>query len=283
MVPLLTKVMFAMGAVTLVASAAYGVATNDGSATLALGSAAVGALALGVAVMLADPDRAPWYAPDAALAQQPPAGTRPAPPSPWPLAAALALGVAALAMATDALIVITAVILAAGAGLGWFFQHWSEHPTYGGSYAARLKERLLIPIGLPVGVFCLVAVIAISLSRVFLALSENGTRLVALLVAVLILVSAFVVAASSRMARTALALLCIFAFLCLVGAGVAGLAHGERSFEKPKPIPHAPLPPGVNPGLAASLHATSAKPGSGTGGGSPAGGAAPPAPARTNP
>ena len=44
----------------------------------------------------------------------------------------------------------------------------------------------------------------------------------------------------------------VFAFACLVGAGIAGIAHGERKFEKPtKPIPHAPLPPGLNPSVIA--------------------------------
>ena len=79
---------------------------------------------------------------------------------------------------------------------------------------------------------------SISLSRIFLALPENGTRAVALAVALVVLLSAFAVAASERMARTALTLLIVFAFASVIGAGVAGLAHGERKFEKPtKPVP----------------------------------------------
>ncbi|HEY2430286.1 MAG TPA: hypothetical protein VGI06_15205, partial [Acidimicrobiales bacterium] len=71
-----------------------------------------------------------------------------------------------------------------------------------------------------------------------------------LAVAVVILVSAFVVAASDRMARTALALLCAFAMVAAVGAGVAGLVHGERHFEIPHTKPfRGSLPPGINPAL----------------------------------
>ena len=113
----------------------------------------------------------------------------------------------------------------------------------------------MLPIRLPLGVFLLVAIIAASLSRVFLALPEDGTRIVALVIAVVIMVSAFAVAASERMARTALTLLCVFAFLCVLGAGAAGLAHGERTFEKPtKPIAHGKLLPGLNPGVVSSLY-----------------------------
>jgi hypothetical protein len=142
------------------------------------------------------------------------------------------------------------------AAVGWVLQEWSEHPAYSRRYALRLRERLVIPIGLPVLVLALIAIITISLSRIFLALPENGTRAVALAVALVILLSAFAVAASEHMARTALLLLIGFAFACLLGAGVAGIAHGERTFEQPtKPVPHAPLPPGVNPSVPASTAA----------------------------
>ena len=36
------------------------------------------------------------------------------------------------------------------------------------------------------------------------------------------------------MARTALVVLSTFALACVVAAGIAGLNHGERKFEKPK-------------------------------------------------
>ncbi|GAC1537352.1 MAG: hypothetical protein NVS3B12_21250 [Acidimicrobiales bacterium] len=232
MVPFASKAMFAMAAAAMVAAVAYGVATDDGSGAAVLGFIAAGALALALTVALADADLSPYVAADAPLVDVVPAGGRPALPSPWPLVGAVALGALALAAATDAVVVLTAVVLVSIAAFGWFFQHWSEHPSYTARYGARLKERLLIPVGLPLAVFGLVAIIAISLSRIFLALPEQGTRVVALVVAIVILGSAFVIAASERMARTALALLCAFAFLAVVGVGVAGLAAGERKFEK---------------------------------------------------
>jgi hypothetical protein len=252
-VPFGSKALWGFAVLALVAALAYGWSTGDASGGAILGSVAAGAVLLGVLVVVADPDRAPWVAPDAPLAEEAPVGGRPSFPSVWPLAGAVALGVLAVAAASNGVVVLAAVILLAVAGGGWMFQQWSEHPTYTSRYAARLKERLLLPVGLPVGVFCLVAVLAISLSRIFLALPENGTRAVALAIAVVIIVSAFVVAASDRMARTALTLLVVFAFASLIGAGIAGIAHGERKFDKPtKPIAHAPLPPGVNPSVTAT-------------------------------
>jgi len=247
-----------MGLVTLLVSVFYGLETNESSATTILGFIAIGAMVLGVVVLLADADRAPWYAPDAPLGQQSPSGARPSLPSAWPMAAGLVLGLFVVAAATDAILVVAAVVLAVVVGVGWLNQQWREHPSFTGSYASRLMNRLVLPIRLPLGVFVLVLVIAVSLSRVFLALPEDGTRIVALAIAVVILVSAFTIAASARMGRTALALLCGFALICVVGAGAAGLAHGERKFEKiTKPIPHAKLLPGLNPGVVSQLSGSS--------------------------
>lgn len=233
MVPFGSKALFGFSVAAMIAAIAYGLATNDGSGGAVLGFAAAGAFVLGVTVAIADPDLPTYVAPaDTAPADIRPAGARPALPSPWPLAGAVALGLLALAAATNAVVVLAAVLLLLISGLGWLFQHWAEHPSYTARYGTRLKERFLVPIGLPLGVFALVAVIAISLSRIFLALPEQGTRIVALILALVILFSAFAIAASQRMARNALAALCGFAVLAVIGAGIAGISHGERKFEK---------------------------------------------------
>ena len=276
MVPFASKALFGLAFASMAAAIAYGVATGDGSGGAVLGFVAAGAFALALTVALADADMARYVAPGAPPSDVFPAGARPALPSPWPLVGAIALGVLALAAATEAVVVITAVLLLVVAGFGWFFQSWAEHPSYTARYGARLKQRLLLPVGLPLAVFALVAIIAISLSRIFLALPEQGTRVVALVIAIVILGSAFAVAASQRMARTALALLCSFAFLAVVGAGAAGLAHGERKFEKLKTTAQSGDVTGtpVNNGPPSSTPASGTSTGGNTtsGGQQPAGG-----------
>ena len=251
MVPFGSKALFGFSFAALIAAIAYGVATNDGSGGAVLGFVAAGAFVLGITVAIADADLPTYFAADTAPAEVRPAGARPALPSPWPLAAAVALGLLALAAATDAVVVLAAVLLLLIAGLGWLFQHWAEHPSYTARYGTRLKERFLVPIGLPLGVFALVAVIAISLSRIFLALPEQGTRIVALILALVILFSAFAIAASQRMARNALAALCAFAFVAVVGAGIAGISHGERKFEKVAGTTTSTSAPAVSPPTSA--------------------------------
>jgi hypothetical protein len=256
MVPFASKGLWALGILTGIAALTYGWTTNDDSGGILLAFLAGGAMILAVAVAVADADQAPWFVPGAPVASQPPVGGRPLLPSGWPLFAAVSLAVLALGAASEGGVVIIAGVLMALAGTGWAFQSWAENPVYTPRYAHRLRDRLVIPVGLPILVLSLIAIITISLSRIFLALPEDGTRIVALAVAFVVLISGFVIAASERMARTALLLLIGFAFACLLGAGIAGIAHGERHFEPPtKPVPHAPLPPGVDPSVTATTAA----------------------------
>jgi hypothetical protein len=224
--------------------------TYDKVAITTLWFVAAGAFVLGVMVVVADPDRPPWYAPDSPISQQAPVGARPSRPSPWPLAMALVFGVGALAAASIGVVVVAALGALLVVGVGWLLQTWSDHPTYTPSYAARLKDRFVIPVGLPIAVLALIAIITASLSRVFLALPEAGTRWVAIGVATVVVLSGAAIAASERMARTALLLLSGFALACLIGAGAAGVVHGESKFDVPnRPAFRGQYPPGLNPGV----------------------------------
>ena len=239
MLSLGTRSLFAMGMAAFAAAVVYGVATNDGSGTTLLAFAAAGALALGGAVATLGPDYAPRVNPDSPLAHNPATGGRPKYPSPWPLVAALAIGVLAIGAATSAVVIVGGIIVAVAALLGWTFQAWTEHPAFTARFGARLSERLLVPLGLPVAVFCLIAVITLSLSRVLLAVPDTGSRVVAAVVAVVVLASAFFISSQERMARAALTLLSVFALVAVVAAGAAGLAHGERKFVKKVAAPAA--------------------------------------------
>jgi len=230
-----TKSLLGLGMAALAAAVVYGVAANEGSATSVLAFTGVAAIALGLATLSTGSDRPPVPAAEGPVPHYPPAGRRPMYPSIFPLAAALAVGVLAVGAATNAVIVVPGLIVTAAALLGWLFQTWTEHPVFSARFGARLSDRLLVPLGLPVAVFSLVLIIALSLSRVLLALPESGSRAVALAVAVVILGGGFIVASQERVARAALSLLCVVAFVAVVGAGAAGLAHGERHFEKKGP------------------------------------------------
>jgi plastocyanin len=238
---LATKALFGFGVALFAASVVYGSATQEASGATVLAFCAAAVLILAATAVAAGPDRPPTAAPDADVeaVQTPPAGGRPMFPSVWPLGAAIAVGALALAASTSGVVVAVAAVLAGAALVGWLFQAWTEHPSFSHRFGTRLSDRFVAPLGLPAGVFALVAIIALSLSRVLLAVPDTGSRIVAIAVAIVILGSAFFIVSQERMARAALSILSAVALVAVVAAGAVGLAHGERTFEKKGAAPEA--------------------------------------------
>jgi plastocyanin len=227
-----TKSLLGLAVVAFAGGLVYGIATSEQAGTTLLLFVATGAVALAAVSVAAGPDRTPVPSGEGPLPQNPPAGPRPAFPSVWPLVAAIAVVLFGIAAATNWIVVVVAVVVAALAGAGWLLQEWSEHPIFTARFGQRLQDRFLVPLGLPLAVVLLVLLIALSLSRVLLAVPEQASRGVALAVAVVILSGAFFVASQERMARAALSLLSALALVAVVAAGAVGLAHGERHFVK---------------------------------------------------
>ncbi|HEX2038228.1 MAG TPA: cupredoxin domain-containing protein [Acidimicrobiales bacterium] len=231
MLTLPSKLLFALVGLAAVAAVGYGVVVGERSGIVLLAGVAVAAAVLGSA-FLAVRDSAPFVPPDA-----PPPDPRattpgsPARPSAWPLLAALDVGLVAVGAAVDDSLVYAGVALGIAAALGWFGRAWSEHPSWTPRVRERVDYRFLVPLGLPVGMIALTVVIAISFSRVLLAVSKDASVLIALVVAVAILAGMWFIAVRPGVGSSSLVVLAGLAGISTIGAGIAGAAQGERKFE----------------------------------------------------
>jgi plastocyanin len=153
----------------------------------------------------------------------------PSVPAAWPFALALGVLVAASGMATRNELVWVGVISMAVAGAGWFAQSWSQHPTWTDEQHERVTNRLVLPLALPLGVTGLVAVLAIAFSRALLAASVNGSVLLAL-VAALVILGAGTLVALKGLGRSAVLGLLTTGALVTAALGVGGAVAGEREF-----------------------------------------------------
>ncbi|HUR18714.1 MAG TPA: cupredoxin domain-containing protein [Acidimicrobiales bacterium] len=233
MLNLVSKLLFTLSALGAVSAVAYGLAVDERSGVaiflfLALAAAVAGAATCGSAV----PDLAPVI-PDDAPPPQRRASTVGAAPrgSIWPLVAAGALTALAVGAAIGpALVGVGAVAVVAATG-GWFAKVWSEDPTWIPKVRERVSARLLVPVGLPVATFLLAAFIAISVSRLLLAISKDLAAVVAIVVGVTILSVCSWVAARPRLRPSVLASVGALAAVSILGAGIAGAVAGERNFE----------------------------------------------------
>lgn len=231
MLTLPSKLLFALSGLAVVAAAVVGAATGERQAVLLLAGLATAAFALAVSTLSVGDD-APFVAADApapdARATTPGA---PARGSVWPLFAALTVGLMAVGAAVHGVLFYLGLGLGAAAGLGWFARTWSEHALWTPRVRERVDYRFVLPVFLPLGMIALTAVIAVSFSRVLLALDKEASTLVAIVAAVALLAVFSVLATRPRLGSSVIVVLAVLGALSMVGAGIAGAVQGERDFE----------------------------------------------------
>jgi plastocyanin len=102
-----------------------------------------------------------------------------------------------------------------------------------------VRDRILIPIGIPIAVLVGIGFVIINVSRVLLAVNKDLSVVVAIAVATLILLGAAFAASAKRPRRSKAGLGLLVVFALAIGiAGPVAANHGERKIEE-----HAERPP----------------------------------------
>ena len=233
MLNLACRALLVLAGVAATLATGYAIAGGDRTGMVLLAFLAVAALVAGV-VTFGDavPDVAPPIADDAPRPERRSVGVAEAArDSAWPAGAAVAVSVMAAGAAVGIPVVVAGLLLALVVTGGWFATVWREHPSWTRPVRERVGSRLLVPVGLPAAAVLLAAVIAVSMSRVLLAIPKSASVLVALVVAVAILLACAWVASRPRLGSSVIGALLVLAGASTVGAGIAGAVAGERGFE----------------------------------------------------
>jgi hypothetical protein len=153
-------------------------------------------------------------------------------PSVWPTVVAGAATVMLLGVTVNGWIVVLGSIALLAGSLGWLGTNWYRDRTWSPRLADRLAERITRPILIPVGAAAFVGLVAMSISRVLLAVSETSAVVVAIAVASVILVALALLSFAPRIRSTVLGILSVVAIGSLIGAGLVGASSGNREIEK---------------------------------------------------
>lgn len=227
MLTLASKVFFALAAVVTLALLAYAALTGDLlGVVLFLG---VAALATFGGVKLAGTADRPVLAPalEGAGGEPAPEPVADAPAAIpggalWPALLGLGIGLLVAAFVIGPLAAFAGLGLAAAAAVGWTAQTSAERTG---------RSPDLAPLGLPVVSLVAIASVMFLMSRILLAVPEQASTLIALVVAVLILGAGSVVALRPALSSRALtAVVAVFA-LAMTAGGVIAAAAGEREIE----------------------------------------------------
>jgi hypothetical protein len=189
-----------------------------------LGSVAVVACFLGiVAVIVRDGDRADLDGADLAA--------RHSLPAPWPALLAVGGAVAVIGLAGKNPLLWVGIGIVGVVLAEWLVQGWAERATADPAYNRSLRHRIMLPFEIPAIGLLVIGGFLISLSRVLLAVSVNGSRVIAMVVAAAILAIAFLIAYRPKIGSSVLAALLAVGAVALIAAGIAGGVAGEREIE----------------------------------------------------
>lgn len=221
-----SKLFFGLAGFSAVAAVAYSFGSDVelfgivAFVGLALSSAFLGATLVASRDATAEPGTPPL--PGGAAAPQ---------PSVWPILGALAVGILLVGVVTGGPLLVAGALISLVVVIEWAAQAWSEQVSGDPAHNQALRNRVMLPVEIPVGAAAATAVGAISISRVLLAVGENASVAIAGVVAFLVLVLGSTIAVRPRLPRGALATIAVIALALLLGGGITGALIGERDFE----------------------------------------------------
>lgn len=162
---------------------------------------------------------------DHAIAVRPPAS-----PSVSAPLAALGIGSLALSLAVGDAFLYLGLAVIAVAAIDWMIQAWAERATGDDQVNGIIRNRILGPIQVPMLSMVAIAAVAISISRVLLAVSKTGAVVLASVAALFIFLSSILIA-KSRAPRPIVSALVSFGVVAVFAGGVVGAVAGEYESE----------------------------------------------------
>lgn len=150
----------------------------------------------------------------------------------WPIVAAFSLG-----MVVVGLVVGSPLFVAGLIGLGivvveWAMRNWADRRTGDAEVNREIRNRIMLPIEIPVGALLCIAVLVGLISRVLLATPKSGSTGVAIVVALLVLGAATLIATRPRLSANLISGLLLFGGIAVIASGIVAASVGPREFEE---------------------------------------------------
>lgn len=150
----------------------------------------------------------------------------------WPIVAAFSLG-----MVVVGLVVGSPLFVAGLIGLGivvieWAIRNWADRRTGDAEVNREIRNRIMLPIEIPVGALLCIGLLVGLVSRVLLATPKSGSTGVAIVVALLVLGVATLIATKPRLSANLISGLLLFGGIAVIAAGIVAASVGPREFEE---------------------------------------------------
>lgn len=239
-----SKWYYGLGIVTLVLAAAYGWTTGgNGTGPISVGyrggvgdhfgygvlvAAGLASLLLGF-VTTAVRDAEAASVAEVAGTDSVPAVT-PAGASYWPPVAAFGVALVVIGLVSVPVLFVFGLIVLGIVLVEWTVQAWADRATGDPATNREIRNRFMNPIEFPAAGLLAVAVLVVSFSRLFLAISaENAVWAATAAAGIVFLIGVFA-ASRPKLGANAVVGLLLVAAVVVIGIGVAAGVSGEREF-----------------------------------------------------
>jgi hypothetical protein len=198
--------------------------------TILLAVAAVAGVLGGLMAAFRDAD--PASVGELVAADALPRAEAPTTPSYWPVVGAFGGAIFVVGSVTGAALFVLGAVVLVIAIVEWTVQAWSERATGDAEVNRAIRNRLMVPVEIPVIALLVIGGVALGFSRVFLALPQLGATIAAIVVATLVFGIAVYVALRPKINRSLVSGLILAGGLAVLIGGVVGASFGERDFEE---------------------------------------------------
>ena len=157
----------------------------------------------------------------------------------WPTVAALGAGTATIGLVLHAAVFVLGLVMIFLAAVEWTMDSWADRATGDAAANRALRNRIMMPIEIPVLGAVIIGVTVLAASRILLTVSALAAVAVAGVISALVLGGAAIYVARPGAGRQLVAWLGVVAALGLLVSGVLAAVRGEREFHHHEPSDHA--------------------------------------------
>jgi hypothetical protein len=163
-------------------------------------------------------------------------GTDGLPPAPapgasyWPVVGAFGVALVIVGIVLNNVFFVAGLIALGAVAVEWTMQAWSERATGDPAVNREIRNRIMLPIEVPVAGALIIAVVVVGYSRMFLAVSKLGAVWAALAIAAIVFGLGALLSSRPRIRTDLVAGLVALAAVVTIGFGVFGAVAGEREF-----------------------------------------------------
>lgn len=159
-----------------------------------------------------------------------PAAT-PASSSFWPVVGAFGVVLTVVGVVLNNVFFVAGLIALGAVAIEWTMQAWAERATGDPAVNREIRNRVMLPMEVPVAGVLAIGVVVVGYSRVFLAVSKLGAVWIALAFAATIFFIGTILSLRPRIRSDLVAGVVAAAAVVTIGLGIVGAVAGEREFE----------------------------------------------------